>query len=270
MFLTDRSHLPDAVTSYDVWKTLAVLLMIIDHIGAYFLPDEQGLRILGRLCVPIWFFLVGYAQSRDLSWRLWGGVAILSISNYIGGQPIFPLTILATIIFIRLILDRFMVMSMRSPKDMFMACGVILLLFLPSNALLEYGTSGLAFAVIGYLARQKDTLQISKESASMLLFAAVAFFVVTQAYGFGFAYIPSLVVFMGSGVYLAMLYFTFGFEKTPASNLLNISGVRQFLQICGRYTLEIYVLHLAIFKIMATAFGPLELYWFEFRLFVGS
>jgi len=85
MFLTDRSHLPDTVTSYDVWKTLAVLLMIIDHIGAYFLPDEQGLRILGRLCVPIWFFLVGYAQSRDLSWRLWAGVAILSISNYIGG-----------------------------------------------------------------------------------------------------------------------------------------------------------------------------------------
>ena len=136
MFLTDRSHLPDTVTSYDVWKTLAVLLMIIDHIGAYFLPDEQGLRILGRLCVPIWFFLVGYAQSRDLSWRLWAGVAILSISNYIGGQPIFPLTILATIIFIRLILDRFMVMSMRSPKDMFMAFVGVLFFFFFRNSLL--------------------------------------------------------------------------------------------------------------------------------------
>jgi len=270
MFLTDRSNLPDAVTSYDVWKTLAVLLMIIDHIGAYFLPDEQGLRILGRLCVPIWFFLVGYAQSRDLSWRLWAGVAILSISNYISGQPIFPLTILATIIFIRLILDRFMVMSLRSPKDMLMASVVILLLFLPSNALLEYGTSGLAFAVIGYLARQKASLQISKEATSMLLFAAVAFFVVTQSYGFNFSIVPSLAVFLGSYIYLTLLYFTFAYEKTPASSLLNISGVRQFLKICGRYTLEIYVLHLTLFKIMSTAFGPLELYWFEFRLFVGS
>ncbi len=45
--------LPRDLTSYDLLKTLAVILMIIDHVGHHFFPDEMWFRVVGRLCVPI-------------------------------------------------------------------------------------------------------------------------------------------------------------------------------------------------------------------------
>ena len=39
--------LPQELTSYDLLKTLAVVTMIIDHIGLYFFPDDVGWRIVG-------------------------------------------------------------------------------------------------------------------------------------------------------------------------------------------------------------------------------
>ena len=58
--------LPSSITSYDILKTFAVLTMIIDHIGLYFFPDEMWWRVIGRLSFPVWLFLIGYAQSRDI------------------------------------------------------------------------------------------------------------------------------------------------------------------------------------------------------------
>ena len=49
--------LPTAITSYDLFKTLAVATMLIDHVGIYFFPDELWFRVIGRLSFPIWLFL---------------------------------------------------------------------------------------------------------------------------------------------------------------------------------------------------------------------
>ena len=61
------------LTSYDLLKTLALVLMVIDHIGYFFYPEEMWWRVLGRLSVPIWFFLIGYANARDCFglWLAW-------------------------------------------------------------------------------------------------------------------------------------------------------------------------------------------------------
>ena len=82
-------NLPRDLTSYDFLKAVAVLLMVIDHVGFYFYPDQQWFRVFGRLCVPIWFFLIGYARSRDLSLYLWGGMILLVFAQPAGGDEPF-------------------------------------------------------------------------------------------------------------------------------------------------------------------------------------
>ncbi len=48
-------------------KWIAVILMIIDHIGFFLFPQYRILRIIGRLSFPIFAFLIanGYKYTRD-------------------------------------------------------------------------------------------------------------------------------------------------------------------------------------------------------------
>src|SRR5687768_12599522 len=111
-----KKTLPKDITSYDLWKTFAVIFMVFDHVGFYFHPDEMGWRIAGRLCVPVWFFLIGYARSRDIGPRLWLGAGILVVANAVAGMAVLPLNILATMIIIRISIDAIMDRALVSKK----------------------------------------------------------------------------------------------------------------------------------------------------------
>ena len=55
---------------YDWLKILAVVTMVIDHIGYYLFPDILGLRLVGRIAFPIFLFLVGVNGSFRWRWSL--------------------------------------------------------------------------------------------------------------------------------------------------------------------------------------------------------
>ncbi len=48
-------------------KWLAVLLMVVDHVGYFLFPDQIILRMIGRLSFPLFAFLIanGYQYTRD-------------------------------------------------------------------------------------------------------------------------------------------------------------------------------------------------------------
>ena len=48
-------------------KWLAVLLMVVDHIGYFLFPQQIIFRIIGRLSFPLFAFLIanGYKFTRD-------------------------------------------------------------------------------------------------------------------------------------------------------------------------------------------------------------
>ena len=44
-----KAKLPAEITSYDLLKAAAVIIMIIDHVGYYFFIDEMWWRAVGRI-----------------------------------------------------------------------------------------------------------------------------------------------------------------------------------------------------------------------------
>jgi len=47
------------LNTHDLFKFFAILFMVIDHIGCY-LFDIKELRVIGRICIPIFATLYGY------------------------------------------------------------------------------------------------------------------------------------------------------------------------------------------------------------------
>ena len=51
-----------------VLKLIAIISMLIDHIGAILFPSSEVLRIIGRLAFPIFAFIIveGYFHTKNL------------------------------------------------------------------------------------------------------------------------------------------------------------------------------------------------------------
>lgn len=257
--------LPKELTSYDLLKTFAVVFMVIDHVGFYFFPDDDWWRVAGRMCVPVWFFLIGYANSRDLGPRLWIGAAILVGSDMFAGLYGFPLSILATMLIIRLLLDPLMARAMRSPSHFWAVNTMLFLLIIPSGFVFEYGTQGVILAMFGWLLRRRDELENKELINHYFGFAAVSF-IALQTVLFGFQPPQPLVLSIGILLVMGMLYF---FKPVVYAGLTAKlpRPLVWLLQLTGRRTMEIYVAHLLLFKALGVIYQPERFALFGWELF---
>ena len=258
---------PAILTSHDLLKTFAVIIMVIDHIGYYFYPEDMWWRAVGRIGFPIWFYLIGHASNRDFSPRLVGGALILMAMDIVTGMPVFPLNALVTIMILRLVLDRVMVPVARDFRMVWPMTALFALLFLPTNAIVEYGTLALMFAMLGYMVKNQETLGFRKEGVQNFMLVISLLFVVLQCFVFGFD--AAQMIFMAAGtmgVCLVLLYFKA--REFPVLDTKIPFYIKWFARFCGRRTLEIYVAHLVLFKIAALAMGRDGMGLFSFKFFV--
>lgn len=232
--------------------------MLFDHIGAHFFPDDDWWRVVGRLCVPIWFFLIGYARSRDIPARWIYGSVILVVVSVIAGGGVFPLSILPTMILIRLMLDKVMAFTERNTERLWIFSVILVLLILPTSIVMDYGSQGLILAMFGYMVRhQSDDLSSARTNRSPVeafaVFSVVAFLGTQQLFSFfpvsAFAFLAVAITI----IHWKLLHFQpcvyEGLSKKIPKFFVFL------IQICGRYSLEIYVIHLALFKIAAAFMG---------------
>ena len=63
------------VDNTDWLKTVAIILVMVDHIGYFFIEDDKWWSVFGRLAAPTFFFLLGYAQTRGVP-RSWIGLGL--------------------------------------------------------------------------------------------------------------------------------------------------------------------------------------------------
>ena len=243
-----RTDLSSHMTSYDLLKTFAIILMVIDHLGFFFFPHIEELRLIGRLSAPIWFFLIGYARTRKLELRLWiwGAVLLFGGMWIRQGHGLLPLNILFDFLLIRAILEVVMVRAVRNFETLFGMFWLFALLALPSIFFLEYGTFGVLFAMMGYLARNRANIPTlsSKDIRIFILLTTLAY-ALGMWHEFHFETVNAGLMTV---LLLCQSFLLFSFKpadlpvKNPIARLLKYP-----LFLTGRRTLEIYVVHLLIF-----------------------
>lgn len=246
--LFDKPY-PAELTSYDVLKSFALVLMIIDHIGQYFYPDLLWFKVFGRYCVPIWFFLVGFARSRDLSPRMWIGAGILIVADVLLGRAIFPLNILVTIIAVRIIIDPLMKFVLQDKRYFWGIAVGLFILIVPTYPWVEYGSLAVILAMFGYVVRAQN-----KEFTTPVTLFAVLSYILSQQVLLQLSHIQFIAMTVGVLGVFGMLYF-FKPQVYPGAKKRLSAPVAGLLKVTGRWTLEIYVMHLLLFKIMAVPIG---------------
>ncbi|MGH1376308.1 MAG: TraX family protein [Alphaproteobacteria bacterium] len=250
--------LPRDLTSYDLLKTLAVILMIIDHVGHHFFPDEMWFRVVGRLCVPIWFFLIGYADTVKVSKFLWLGAFLVGGSALIAGQFLLPLNILFTIILFRFVRQGVLARSLHSPEALRGMFLILLFFTLASYAVFEYGSIAMMFVLMGFIVRHKEAVYERIERKYILMFVCASFFSFYFWQGMllpSANYAQATLMLLGFGCVGWILWHFRSVVYVDAHQHIAPSLIK-FLQFMGRRTLEIYVAHILIFRAICMYLFP--------------
>lgn len=245
-----NSHLA-ALSSYDLVKTFAVLIMFIDHISLYFFSTEMWWRAVGRIGFFIWFFLVGYSQNRKIPTKLVVAAAFLVLCSGFISQQLTPLNTLCAIILIRLTLDDLMQFCLRGSCYFIGALMLMMVINLPLALIIEYGSLGYIAAMLGYLVQRKDQF----DECFLVAFTgfALASFLFYQQFLFGFSLTQFLTV--GSGTALVCwLLLSFQPQSYPELTAILPRIAVQALQFSGRRTMEIYVVHLVLLKLIGSLY----------------
>lgn len=258
---TTAKLLPREISSYDLIKSFAVVFMIVDHIGYYFFPENPWWRSVGRIEVPVWFFLIGYASGRFIPVKMWVGAVALVLANCVVGLYIFPMNVLVTMVAIRLLIDPLMTAILKDRRRIWPVSAILVCLALPTYVLFEYGFLGLIIAISGYLVRRREKIADEKLVINYMIFASVVF-VIIQQLTFGFS--PNQFLFMAVGTSLVcMCLFHFSSQTYPRLTQASPGILTAALQFMGRHTLEIYIAHLMLFKFAALLMGDERFGWFD-------
>ena len=248
--------LPKALTSYDLLKSVAIILTIVDHVGYFFYPEDMWFRTLGRLCLPIWFFLIGYANTTTVPKSFWVGGIVLVISALITGQYLLPLNILFTMAILRIYRAGVVRHSLGAPEAL---RGMFLILFFvgfPTAILFEYGAIAMQFVLIGYIARRKEEVYERIERKYIYMFVAasyLAFYVILAVAMPSLSPDQALFMLAGFGVLAFVLWRFQPVVYIDAHKFMAPSFIKMF-QFLGRRTLEIYVVHLLVFRAVTMYF----------------
>ncbi len=190
-----------ALTTHDILKAFAIVLMVVDHVGYVFFPEDVWWRVFGRMCVPIWFFLVGYASPRRFPDELITLGAMLLVTDLWVGERALPLNIFATILAARL----YVAYAERIVQDgvalatMFTISAVLLPL---SLVLFEYGSQVFPLSLAGFYYRHYRHHWLAPVSLGV----AWAFFCAAQYVFFHFSDLQGLIMASGCGLVCLTLH----------------------------------------------------------------
>lgn len=226
------------LNSYDVIKFIAIIAMIIDHIGYYFIIENADYwRAIGRLAAPLFFFIAGYVFKYQIRINiLFYGIIITLVGFDVGYG--FHLNILIVIASIKWILERWN----PSQEDTLNLVIIFIFLYLGHfwvKDILEYGFLGFAYAFCGRLLamKTKPILVTVFLAGTLLIHLFEPIFFNDNIY---VAITFSIVAIL---LYLMMTLFRYKvFSVKPL--------IKNSLLIFSRYSLEIYFWHLYIFEVI--------------------
>lgn len=176
---------------------IAMITMLIDHIGAVFYPQVEELRIIGRIAFPIYAFAVyvGYKHTRNMKkyiMRLFW-IAVISQIPFMAAFNHFSLNVVWTLLsglLVLLALDRLNVRLLGIP--IVIGAGWIM-----EITHMDYGIYGLllvllfryfqgAILVVGHFLLTAAYIMLYSSSVQMYSVIATVGIAIAQYYGAGF------------------------------------------------------------------------------------
>lgn len=230
------------VSSIDILKLIAIITMIIDHIGFYFLEHSSHCFVIGRLAAPLFFFITGYVSVYKFKPVLLLGGIILTGTNFYFEEG--PINILINFMLIKWVLDKWDPCQTTIFRLILMVIWLLTLAYLWGDViLLEYDTLGLAYAICGRLqAGNSHRNWISLFLASTLLIHFYQGLLWLEFKG-EYNIIQSLLLILFIWLFFVMFLFRYQIFKFSAK-------IKDIILVLSRYSLEIYFLHYLIFQLV--------------------
>jgi len=267
---TRSTSMPHAVDNTDWLKTSAIIFVLVDHFGHFFMEDDRWWAVFGRLAAPPFFFLMGYAETRAVPrhW-LWLGIILTLLNSWNADWTWVAPNILLSFALIRLARPHVQMLVKRHGWAAFaLLVFAFVAVLVPSGKIVDYGAEGWLWALFGLCQRRyvdgesAGTLgggtQLSSPPARVMtenpaLMRLVACFVAAVVYvwqeqkEFSFPQIHFAVLIVVIGVLsLALCLFLRGPSRIQPPQ--PIAGLLRFI---GRHTLEIYAIQLAGSELIA-------------------
>ena len=255
---------PQTVDNADWLKTVAIILVSVGHFGHFFMEDDHWWSVFGRPAAPIFFFLMGYAQSRTVPFRwIWLGVILTLLESWNADWSWVAPNILLSFALIRMARPYVQERVQHHGWAAFAVLAPALIAVQPiAEKMFDYGAEGWLWALFGLYQRMyadgraatgvdgsaqilaPPAQAVKQNVAIMRLLAclvAAVFYVWQEQKEFSFPPIQFTVVILGIGVLSASLSL---FRRGP-SRVQPPEPVAGTLRFIGRHTLEIYAIQLA-------------------------
>ena len=256
---------PQAIDNTDWLKTVAIILVSVDHIGYFFIADAQWWSTFGRLAAPIFFFLLGYSHSRKvpLNW-IWLGIILTLLDSWNADWTWMSPNILLSFALIRLARPYVRDLVQNRGWPAFALIVSVLILVLPiAGGIVEYGSEGWLWALFGLYQRMYNdsrsgtgvvgtapnpspktgNLESLRLAACL---AAAVIYVWQEQVEFLFSRVHFTVFDLSVGV----LSFSLCLFLRGPSRVQAPKPIADILHFIGRHTLEIYAIQLAAFEII--------------------
>ena len=246
----------DTVDNTDWLKTAAIILVVVEHIGYFFIEDADWWSTFGRLAAPPFFFLLGYAKTRTvpLHW-IWVGVILTLLDSWNTDWTWVAPNILLSLALIRVARPHVQILMKHHGWAAFAILVSVLFAVLPiTGNIVDYGAEGWLWALFGLCQRiyVDGTAQSGEPPAHAIpenlhLMRLLACFVAAVGYvwqeqiEFSFSQIHFAAVILGVGVLSLSLCL---FQRGP-SRIQPPESIAGALRFMGRRTLEIYAIQLA-------------------------
>jgi non-ribosomal peptide synthetase-like protein len=250
------------VDNTDWLKTIAIVLVLVDHFGYFFMEDDQWWSLFGRLAAPTFFFLLGYAKTRrvPLNW-IWLGLLLTLLDSWYNDWDWVAPNILLSFALVRLARPYAETLLQDSGWVGFALLAVTLLLLLPvTGEIVDYGAEGWLWALFGLSQRRyvddkpvSETARVATTRRNLGVMRLLACLIAGAAYvwreqiEFSFPQLPFVVfILVLSVLSLRLCLFRRGLARVQPPKI--VAGVLGFT---ARHTLVIYAIELAAFQLIA-------------------
>ena len=232
------------IASYELYA-LAVAAFLIDHVGLYLYDDNLWFRVF-RMFALVWFIPTGYNAGRKSDLWMWQAALLLAVVGTITGIGPLPLSAVATIILIRMVIDPLAEIAVRDKFRFWVVNAALVALIPVTDAVTEYGTMAAIIALAGWLLKNRDR-------AAAVVDVRFYFAYVTVLYlGFCATIFPfnpaQWAVVIVSTVGTAVLMFRFRDMLLESIRRKNPDIVARACRFIGHNTLQIYTIQLLILQ----------------------